>query len=310
MYKEKRKIDKKNLCCFFLVAIMLIFLAKSGEISLLIYDGVLFSVQKIIPSILPFLILTNLLIGTQAPTRLAKALSPVLLKLKLNPYILPPYILGIICGFPIGAIYTKNLYKKGMITKKEADILLPMCSYASPSFVISAVGSNMFGDSKVGLIIWLCSIAFCTAIGIILMPKSNKSNAFLSKIDKDDKYNFSASFLESVKSSTSTITYIGILVSFFYMLCGISKQALTTLGINVYAQAVICSLLEMGNGCYTSSQIAGIGIVLSSFSIGFCGLCVFFQVKSASHESSDMIPYIFIKLTCGLMTALFSYFIL
>jgi len=277
---------------------------------MLIYEGIVFSLKTIVPSVFPFLVLSDLLIGTGAPMKLSKALSPLFCKLRINPYILPPLCLGIICGFPIGAIYTRDLNKKGKITKKEADVLLPMCSYASPAFVISAVGTNMLHSKKAGMIMWVCSIAVCISVGLIMMPRSISNRTDLPEYNSNDKYVFSVSLLESMQNGTKTIISVGAVITFFYMLCGMCRCIMSELGAGMLYQAILCAVLEIGSGCRVGSQLSQMGVVISAFSIGFCGLCVFFQVKNAAHESADMRIYLLIKSVCGIMSALFLYIIL
>ena len=74
--------------------------------------------------------------------------------------------------------------------------------------------------------------------------------------------------------------------------------------------AVVCCVLELGNGCYLASSLGTLASCICAFAVGFGGFCVFFQVKAAAHENSDMRIYLTIKLLCGLISALFAFFLL
>ena len=54
------------------------------------------------------------------------------------------FVLGIISGFPLGAICAKDLYKAGNLSKPEAERLLTFCNNSGPLFIIGTVGAAIY----------------------------------------------------------------------------------------------------------------------------------------------------------------------
>ena len=46
-------------------------------------------------------------------------------------------LLGLICGYPMGAKLTADLFREGKITKSEAQYLLTFCNNPGPVFISS-----------------------------------------------------------------------------------------------------------------------------------------------------------------------------
>lgn len=94
--------------------------------------------QVIFPTLLPFIILSNLMIHTSAIHILAKALSPVLSRLfGVSDYGTFAILTGFLCGYPMGSKVTADLVKEGFISRKEGQYLLGICNNTSPMFIIS-----------------------------------------------------------------------------------------------------------------------------------------------------------------------------
>lgn len=91
--------------------------------------------EKMIPALLPFMILSGLLIGLNLTDSFVAFLKPVLGRLfHLNGHGVYTLFIGFLCGFPMGARVTADLYKAGRLTKEEAQLLLNFCNNIGPIY--------------------------------------------------------------------------------------------------------------------------------------------------------------------------------
>ena len=101
-------------------------------------EGVNLWFHTILPSLLPFLILTSLLLETGAARRIS-ARAEVFFQtvFGLSPAGFYALFLGLFCGFPMGARITAQLYEAEEIDRTAACYLLTFCSSPSPAFLSS-----------------------------------------------------------------------------------------------------------------------------------------------------------------------------
>lgn len=101
--------------------------------------------SKMIPSLLPFMILSGILIRANLSERFAGILHPLLKRLfRCGPNVSYGILIGFLCGFPMGAKVTADLLKCRKITRQEAEFLFAFNNNIGPvyfcSFVIPLLG--------------------------------------------------------------------------------------------------------------------------------------------------------------------------
>lgn len=105
--------------------------------------------QKMIPTLLPFMILSGILIRmnlTEGVVRFAHPLLRFLFRTSPNgSYTL---IMGFLCGFPMGARIVGELYGSGKLSRWEAERLLAFCNNIGPIYFLS-YAMPMLGIQKV-----------------------------------------------------------------------------------------------------------------------------------------------------------------
>lgn len=134
----------KNIKLFFLT---LMFLLLTGLLLTYPLESLTFSLtglqlwfNKMIPALLPFMILSGMMVRLNLTEYFARILSPVLtplLHIRLNG--IYAIVIGFLCGFPMGAKTIAELYSCGKLTKKEASFLLAFCNNIGPVYFISFV---------------------------------------------------------------------------------------------------------------------------------------------------------------------------
>ncbi|MCM1189074.1 MAG: hypothetical protein NC541_07225 [bacterium] len=104
--------------------------------------------EKMIPSLLPFMILSGIMIRMGLTEKMSMALFPVLGPLyRVRKNVVYCMMLGFLCGFPMGAKVAADLLERGMLTRKEGEYLLAFCNNIGPvyfcSFVLPLLGRRL-----------------------------------------------------------------------------------------------------------------------------------------------------------------------
>lgn len=116
----------------FLTTAMLLESEMALELSL---NGLNLWFQKMIPTLLPFMILSGILIRMNLSDSFARLFSPILRPLfGLSDACLYVLVVGFLCGFPMGARVTAESLRHGRITRREASLLLAFCNNIGPIY--------------------------------------------------------------------------------------------------------------------------------------------------------------------------------
>ena len=285
----KNRSDIFTLIIFSLGAFLIIL--KQNIVRDAINMSLKICISAIIPSIFPFMILSDFLIsnfyidGNSRPARLFSKIFHI------NAIGLLPFLIGNICGFPLGAQIATRLYEEGGISRDEYDRLVPLCSNPSIAFVISGVGAGMRGSVMEGLILFIAVFAATVISGIIWRGRFSASDFHQNFTDSH------FSLASSIKGAALSIIYVSAYIIFFSVLISFLKlMRLPTL-----LHVVLASFLEIGNAAslIASSDIEMASMPLTAFSLAFSGLSVYMQVLCFSIGEKRNKYYIKMKLTEG-----------
>lgn len=123
----------------------------------------------VFPALLPFFIMAQVMIGLGVVHFLGVFLEPV-----MRPVFNVPgsgsfvMAMGLASGFPIGAVLTTQLRKKGLCSKVEAERLISFTNTADPLFMFGAVAVGMIGYPEVGVIIALAHYMSGISVGLLM----------------------------------------------------------------------------------------------------------------------------------------------
>lgn len=281
-----------------LIITVLFGIALSGEGAKYVKEGFDLALGCVIPSSLPFMIISDFYVcyGKPENIRIARALFQHLFG--LPPTGLAPFVCGNIGGFPIGAKMSADLYSYGALTKEDAERLIPLSNNPSCAFIIGGVGVGIYGDFKIGLLLLVSVYAATLICGIL--TKSNSLNNSLT----DNKARQSFDFVDSVKragvSSISIISFICI----FSVINGLIKKRIK------YAPLLytLSAISEVTGAIKIFSSIESVPLILSlslsAFSLGFGGVCVGMQSSVfTSAVGLGLKKYYTIKLMEGIISA-------
>lgn len=137
-----RKTDKLNRFLFtafalYLIALMLRHPALSLEYA---STGLNLWLTKMVPTLLPFMILSGIMIRMDLTENFVRLLHPLLHRLygtsKNGSYTI---IMGFLCGFPMGARIVGELCESGRLSHEESAKLLYFCNNIGPIYFLSYV---------------------------------------------------------------------------------------------------------------------------------------------------------------------------
>ena len=107
--------------------------------------GLVLWFRHVLPTLLPYMILINVLICTPALHWICRITSTFLFPLLGTSYYGTFAVLtGFLCGYPMGAKTASDLLDTQKISRSEASYLLSFCNNTSPAFILSyVVAQNM-----------------------------------------------------------------------------------------------------------------------------------------------------------------------
>jgi sporulation integral membrane protein YlbJ len=278
MKTQKKK--PSNIATFVLCLLLFfLFLHAPTESSEQLYRGMRLCAEALIPTLFPFMVISEMIVRSGA----VSVISPAIVKITEKLFGISgsggtAIILGILCGFPIGAKTAAELYDKGAISKEEAERLMGICNLPSPPFIIFAVGEKLFGSRNIGLLLYLNVLAVTMLTGIL--RKVSYQHQDYVKIDKAEP--IYSVFTESVASAAGAVIKVCAYVAFFSGVIGALTPFLEKAPPTL--KAAVFSFFELTSGAAACSSLfeKGFGIILASAAVGWSGFSVFCQIFSIS----------------------------
>lgn len=328
---------KNNLLTILFALFMICLLIFSKQNITAAKNSIYLWANSVVPSLLPFFIATELLSYTNISLLIGKLLQPIMKPIFNVPGIgAYALIMGIISGYPIGAKIVTELRQEGLCTKAEGERLLAFTNNSGPLFIIGTVGISLFGNTSIGLLLFLTHILACITVGIIFRFWEKKSISNLDssnfakqniKENKSPKLNNLGEIL--TKSILNAIRNI-VLIGGFILLFGLITSILNTSGImrilgllispllNTliipynYSEGIISGMLELTNGLKLISNVPNkaisINIIICAFLLGFSGISIALQILSITSKSDLSIKsYLIGKLLQGIFASIYTY---
>ncbi|WP_102400637.1 sporulation integral membrane protein YlbJ [Haloimpatiens massiliensis] len=264
-------------------------------------NGAKLFINSVFPSLFPFLVIINVMMEFGGIEIYSKIFGTILCKpLNLPNHCSFPILVSFICGYPLGAKYSCELYENKSISLSTCERLLNIASNAGPLFVIGGVGASMLNNHYLGYLLLISNYISCFIMALLLKrkdfnaPSINKH--FNRKSPKAD--NIGLVLKRSIENSIFTTLSIGGFIILFSVLTILLKNSIffskTTIFIsNILhipinlTNGFIIGLMEMTNGCASLSSIK-IDMIYKlaflSFIISFGGISITSQVYSFTYK--------------------------
>ena len=276
-------------------------------------EGMNLWLNILLPTLLPFLILTGILIQTDMTERLLKPAEKIWNKL-LGVTAAGAYavLIGALCGYPVGAKITSDLYENRQISKSEAQYLLTFTNHASPVFIRTYLCHICLGDqipiNRIFIILLLSDLTVMLFFRFIVF-RNKILQLSVSEKKKTSVSSSSGAFLDvSIMNGFETITRLGGYILMFSILSACISHFWNMENILGY---IVSGSLELTTGL-CRLQNAKIHLIwkclLAVFFTAFGGICITFQTRSLVTGKLSLIPYIIAKLLNGIIAVLFALF--
>ena len=280
--------------------------------------GLLLWFNQVLPSLLPFLILSTLFLSTGLSDSIAKHLAPVLSPIfRCSPSGCYAIVIGLLAGLPVGAKTIASLVASGKITKKEGEYLLPLCNNPSPLFLLGFLSVSVLNRPDlrypVLLIVTLSSVLAamllrpCTDASCAQTPLSPAFPQKSAHSVTPPTPTFSFSFLlldAAIEQAFSVLTRVGGYIILFSVLANL----LTLLPLPASFLACIGALLEITTGSAALAELPLSSDFLISIITGFVtfgGLSTAAQTKSVlAGTGFPFAHYLLTKALAGIIAGL------
>lgn len=138
------------------LALIGMILTRSGKSLYYALNGLNLWFQKMVPTLLPFMILSGLMVRMRLTEVFASFLHPLIAPVwKVRKNVTYAMIMGFLCGFPMGARVARDLLDREMITHREAEYLLAFCNNIGPvyftGFVMPVLRRKMLWPYVLGM---------------------------------------------------------------------------------------------------------------------------------------------------------------
>ncbi|MBS4536094.1 sporulation integral membrane protein YlbJ [Clostridium sp. D2Q-14] len=289
----------------------------------------------VLPSLLPFFILSEITIRLGIVKFIGSLMSPFMLPIFNVPgegaFI---FTMSITSGYPIGAKLISRLRLENKITQTEAQRLASFCSTSGPLFMIGAVAIGMFNDESLGFIIALSHYLGAITVGLLFRFFKYKNNSFFQNYrykkmvkasynELIEKKNIGSIMSKSVENAMNTILVVGGFIIFYSVFIEVFNSLnfipltnifLSNIGLNIDVNIIkgfVFGLIEITNGCkilsesFTNNNLLVISLV--SILIGWSGLSIHSQsITFFSKTDINNKIYLFSKILHGIFSGIIT----
>lgn len=315
---KARKFTYSYIITIFAIYFNVLIIIFPKEIIKSAKNGLLLWYNFALPSLLPFIIGTNILKSTNFPIYLSKKLSPIFNKIfKISGNGAFPIVCGMLSGYPLGAKLTCDLYNENKISKSEAQRILCFSNNSGPIFIIGTIGTQMLNNSALGYKLLAIHIFSAITLGMLLgivSKKDNKKCIYHKSLIKP----IGELLNTSISNGIETIVAIGGYIVFFSILYTLLSKTqvisflskpLCILGMDQYtSKGVISGLLEITNGCSIISKNSSNILPFISMIVAWGGFSIHAQSMSFIAKTDlSAKKYILAKFVHSIIAGIYTY---
>ncbi|WP_100373313.1 sporulation integral membrane protein YlbJ [Bacillus sp. FJAT-45037] len=340
MYSAKIKTILLATMATFLAGSLMVFPKESFEASI---RGMTMWWEVVFPSLLPFFIVSELLIGFGVVTFIGAILEPLMRPLFRVPGVGGfVWAMGLASGNPAGAKFTARLRQDGSVTQIEAERLVAFTNSSNPLFIFGAIAVGFFHNPALGIVLALAHYLGNLCVGLLFRFHGREEEALEStEIKKRISVREALRMLhherlkdgrpigkllgDAVQSSVKTLLMIGGFIILFSVL----NQLLLLIGLTTILAGLISILLtlfklpsdlsipfisgifEITLGAKRTSEATNVTlldqVIITSFFLAFSGFSIQAQVASILAETDIRFrPFFIARLMHGFFAAVIA----
>ncbi|CAG9619828.1 sporulation integral membrane protein YlbJ [Sutcliffiella rhizosphaerae] len=301
--------------------------------------------EIVFPSLLPFMIISELLIGFGVVAFIGVWLEPFMRPLFRVPGVGGfVWAMGMASGYPSGAKLTVRLRQEGQISRIEGERLVSFTNSSNPLFIFGAIAVGFFHNPKLGIILAAAHYLGNFCVGLVMRFHGDHSQSSSAVSSKPTRLSLTRAIREmhktrmkhnkplgkllgdAVLSSIQTLLMVGgflilfsvlnsmlSLVSITAVLAAIISIVLGILDISKdLSYPLISGLFEITLGGKLTSEIKNVPlvdqIIVTSFFLAFSGFSVQAQVASILAETDIRFkPFFIARILHGTFAAFIAF---
>lgn len=278
--------------------LLILLLAEAAAARAAALEALRLCAVSVIPALFPSLAVSSALMNLG----FGNWVSPLLSRWMTPLFHLPgsagsAVLLGLMGGYPIGAKTAAELYETHLLTQEEVERLLTFCNNSNPVFLISVLGSGVFGSVRTGMWLWLIHVAAAMMTGVLLARRSGPVFRQVPPlVNPAEPFGFSP-LVGAVSSAAAGMVHLCGFVVLFYVL----SRPLADLGGRLGPLLVGVTELFSLTPLVPADRF---GFVLAAGCTGWGGLSVLFQTAAVLEGSGlPLKPCLAGKAVQGLLSA-------
>ena len=280
MHLKKHLRTDLYLC---LCAVLVWFLTDAAHIRAAAAEGLALCAGSVIPALFPFLVVSRMLISLGFGTWASPLLSGIMVPLFHLPGIAgSALLLGLVGGYPIGAQTAADLFRRGHLTREEAQRLLSFCNNSNPVFLISVLGVGVFGSVRNGVWLWLIHILSALLTGLLFRGSRVPLHRGATPSSPAAPVSFSSAFVSAVREAAGgMLTLCAFVVLFYVLVSPLKSLGGRTAAVLVGAVELFSLTPMLQNDAFSFLLAAGMS--------GWGGLSVMAQTAAALDGSGRVL---------------------
>ncbi|MCM1568249.1 MAG: hypothetical protein NC081_02235 [Roseburia sp.] len=298
---------KRTLCFTSLFILLIACILTHSSLSLYYaLNGLELWYRKMIPALLPFMILSGIMIRMHLTEQFSRLLYPVLGRLyRISRNGCYALFMGFFCGFPMGAKTIQELYTRKRLSFREACFLLSFCNNIGPvyfcSFVLPLLGRKLIFPYLLGM--YGIPLLYGLTLRYTCFRDISEADRVGSKAScpetTDDKMKLLDAVDSAVHSSVQSMLILGGYMILFNLLNILPHLFLGKPAI------FIAPLLEITGGLsILKHRLPLYSLLLLSFG-GFSCIAQTYSCLKGSELCDYLNPYVLHKLLLCLFTLLY-----
>ena len=270
--------------------------------------GLTLCARTVIPSLFPFMVISELLVSSGAGEAFGRLFSRLMRWVfGLSGAGASAVFLGSMCGFPVGARTAVSLLDRNAISKSECEHLLTFTNNPSSAFLITAVGTSLYGNHHLGMVLYGTVLGCGFFVGFL-------ARFFLRRAEEPSEHPHFPSglhiggvetFTRAVSGAATGMLTVCAYVIFFSALTGALGCAVGDTGrAGETGYALLSGFLEMTGGISLASGLSSRvwGLILTAVFAGWSGISVHCQVMTlCAGRGLSFKPYVIAKAVQGIL---------
>lgn len=295
---RRPKYAIRYLWCAAILLIVYGLLLRGDTVRTVFRDTLAGCFANLLPVLFPYMVLSRLIVSLDL-------LSPLVRFLRLDkklrvPSALPVvWLLGNLCGYPIGAAECAALVRQNKLSPARAGILCALASHGNPVYLVQIAGILWWKSARFGIGLLIAQLLFSAFVTVVILHRHHTERKPLEDRNACDVLSGAGAFSAAIReSSMACVAVCGSIVFFSIVIVLLPP-------VHPLLSAILSAILEFTSGVEEGALYGGtVGAAVTGFALGFGGLSVLAQIAERTEGTGiSLIPTFLMKCADGVWMA-------